>query len=82
MPAVLADPIAYADIRSHGGDMMEEVTLIPVTDVNDTLAKLATLGREDEVIVFLTGKGYKGENQVVTAKIREDHPTARLPSGE
>lgn len=82
MTTVLADPIAYNDIRANGGDMVEEVTLIPVADVNDTLAKLAALSAEDEVIVFLAGKGYKGDNMIVTAKIKEDHPAARLPSGE
>ena len=79
MIPVFADPVAYEDIRAHGGDTMDDVTLIPVVDVNDLLAKLSTLGPEDVVIAFLAGKGYKGENLVISAKIKEDHPSAPLP---
>ena len=68
---VFADETSYHDIILQKDDNPEfnELIIEKISDENDVLEKIKRLGIEEEIIVFLKGKGYRGDVTTVAAKI-------------
>ena len=68
---IFADEAAYQDIISQieSNPEFSEHIIKKISDAKDVLEKMKEINIEDEVIVFLNGKGYKGDVTTVAAKI-------------
>ena len=68
---IFADQHAYEDIllQQTGDPALEELSIEKIEDYEGLFERLTALPQDAEVIVFLEGKGYKGDNVTVAAKI-------------
>lgn len=68
---IFADEAAYEDIllQRDNDPTLKGLSVEKITDVKELIEKMTALPHDAEVIVFLEGRGYKGDNATVAAKI-------------
>ena len=68
---ILADEAAYHDIllQRDNDPTLEGLAVEKITGIEDLIEKMTALPHDAEVIVFLEGKGYRGDTATVAAKI-------------
>ena len=68
---IFADQDAYEDIllQQNNDPTLEGLSIEKTDDINELFERLTDLPPDAEVIVFWEGKGYKGDNVTVAAKI-------------
>jgi len=72
---IFADEAAYTDIllqKEYNSEFAEHI-IEKIRDEKDVLEQMKELAPEEEVIVFLKSKGYKGDNLTVAAKIATEY---------
>ncbi len=68
---IFADQAAYEDIllQRDSDPTLQGLAVEKVTDIQELIEKMTALPHDAEVIVFFEGKGYRGDNATVAAKI-------------
>lgn len=75
---VFADKNSYINIiaQKENNPEFNEVVIEKISDIHDLLEKIKKLGIEENIIVFLNDKGYRGDVTTVAAKIVTEYKLA------